>query len=287
MGLAVAFAAVLANSAFGEIKTLTFASTAVGGDVRYLVDLPESYASSERSYPVVYVLHGLFESSAFWERRGLAPIYHELVSKKEIPEAIVVVVDGGNSFFVNAPAGRYEDLVVKDLLAHVESTYRVLRGREGRVLLGVSMGGYGALRIAFEHPEAFAAVATHSAMLLLKVPAKEDGAGQWHMEAFHGVFGDPIDAFRWSAADPLELVKKADAARLPALSIDCGASDRFGLFAGNEELHRRLAARGIAHEFALPPGDHGYEYVRSVLPKSLRFLARHLSPAATLPAARR
>ena len=84
------------------------------------------------------------------------------------------------------------------------------------------------------------------------------------------------DAALWSAADPLQLAQMADARTAPALAFDCGAQDRFGLFAGNEALHRALDARGVAHEFALPPGDHGYEYVRGVLPRSLRFLASRL-----------
>jgi S-formylglutathione hydrolase FrmB len=92
------------------------------------------------------------------------------------------------------------------------------------------------------------------------------------MAAFQRAFGNPIDAALWTAADPLALAEKADPKRTPALSFDCGAQDRYGLAAGNEELHRRLAARGVPHEFALPPGDHGYEYVLSVLDKGLRFL---------------
>ncbi len=258
-------------------RTATFKSASLGREVGYVVDLPDSYAAGTRRYPVIYALHGLFESPAFWEGRGLAPIYHEAVDRKEFPEAIVVALDGGNSFFINGPLGRYEDAVVQDLVAQMDATYRTIPSRAGRVLFGVSMGGYGALRIAFEHPGVFGAVATHSAMLLQQIPTAEAGARGGQMRAFNAAFGDPIDAALWKAADPLELAQRADARALPALYFDCGSNDRFGLFAGNTELHRRLEARGIAHEFALQPGDHGYEYVRSVLPLSLRFLAQHLA----------
>jgi S-formylglutathione hydrolase FrmB len=274
-----------AATASAEVRTGSFRSPALGRDVGYAVDLPASYAEGDRRYPVVYALHGLFEGSAFWERRGLAPILKGLEEQGAVAEMIVVAVDGGNSFFVNAPGGAFEDLVTTDLIAHVEATYRAVPGRAGRALLGISMGGYGALRMAFHRPEAFAAAATHSAMLLEKVPSPQEGAGRWHMAAFNRVFGDPIDAELWSSADPLRLVEKADAKALPLLYFDCGTEDRFGLFVGNKDLHERLVARGVKHEFGLYPGDHGYEYVRSVLERSLRFLGAALQPAGAKAAA--
>ena len=190
---------------------------------------------------------------------------------------IVVAADGDNSFFVNGPLGAYEDLVTRDLPAHVEASYRALPGREGRALLGISMGGYAALRVALSRPEAFRAVAAHSAMVLESVPTAAAGAGRGQMAAFNRAFGDPIDAvrcgprtIRWPGRPgPIP------ARRRPSTSTAASA-DRYGLFMGNEELHRRLLARGVAHEFALRPGDHGYDYVRSVLGHSLRFIGAAL-----------
>jgi len=276
-----AFAALLALAAApsaAEVRPGTFRSEALGRDVSYVVDLPPSYDSSgDRRYPVVYALHGLFEGSGFWERRGLAPILARLRESKAVPDFLVVAADGGNSFFVNAPGGRYEDMVTKDLLAHVESTYRVVPGRGGRALLGVSMGGYAALHVAFEQPGLVAAVATHSAMLLERIPSAEQGAGRWHMAAFNKVFGDPIDAALWSENDPLAWARKVDPKAAPALFVDCGAEDRYGLASGHRELHRILDERGVAHAFELPPGDHGYEFVRARLEKSLLFLGGALT----------
>jgi S-formylglutathione hydrolase FrmB len=272
MKYALAILVLLAAPAAAEVRTTAFTAPSLGRDVRYAVDLPPSYATGQRTYPVLYVLHGLFESEAFWERRGLAAVLATMRGKGELPEFLVVAIDGGNSFFMNGPQGRFEDLVTRDAIAHVEATYRVTPRREGRMLLGVSMGGYAALRIAFRHPGLYRAVAAHSAMLLTKVPTKEDGAGRWHMDAFHRAFGDPIDPRLWAASDPLALAGQVDLKAAPALLFDCGAQDRFGLFAGNEALHRALETRGVAHEYSLPPGDHGYDYVRSVLPRSLRFL---------------
>jgi len=274
-----ALAIAVATTATAEVKSATFHSAALGRDVSYIVDLPPSYDKGDRAYPVVIALHGLFESSAFWERRGLAPILADLRQRGEVREFVLVAPDGGNSFFVNGPDGRYQDLVTQDVLTHVAATYRVKPGREGRALLGISMGGYAALRIAFQQPEVFRAVATHSAMLLEKVPSTEAGAGKWHMAAFQKVFGDPIDTARWAEADPLLAAQKADPKTAPALYFDCGQQDRYGLFVGNQDLDKTLTARGVPHTFSLDPGDHGYEFVRSYLSRSLKFLGAALEPA--------
>jgi len=267
---------LLASPLAAEVRSASFASAALGREVRYVVDLPPSYeASHGRKYPVVYALHGLFEGSGFWEGRGLAAILAELRGKG-LPEFLVVAVDGGNSFFVNAKGGRYQDLVTQDLIAHVEATYRVATGRAGRGLLGISMGGYGALNIAFRDPALMAAVATHSAMLLEQVPSAEQGARRGQMAAFFQVFGDPIDMELWRANDPLARAQGLEAKSAPALFLDCGAEDRYGLASGHRDLHKILEGRGIPHSFELPPGDHGYEFVRGRLEKSLRFLAERL-----------
>jgi S-formylglutathione hydrolase FrmB len=266
-----------AAPAAAEVRSATFSSASLGREVSYVVDLPPSYeASPSRRYPVVYALHGLFEGSGFWERRGLASILDRLRASGAVPEFLVVAVDGANSFFVNSPRGRYEDLVTKDLIAQVESAYRVVPGREGRAILGISMGGYAALHIAFEQPGLFAAVATHSAMLLEKIPTAEQGAGRWQMAAFHQVFGDPIDTALWAENDPLVWARRVDPGAVPRLYVDCGAEDRYGLANGHRDLDRILTERGIPHVFALPPGDHGYEFVRARIEESLEFLGRAL-----------
>jgi S-formylglutathione hydrolase FrmB len=270
-------ALLAASPAAAEVRPGVFRSAALGREVSYVIDLPPSYATSpERRYPVVYALHGLFEGPGFWERRGLAPILARLRESGAVPDFLVVAVDGGNSFFVNSPGGRYEDMVTQDLVAHVEATYRVVHGRGGRALLGVSMGGYAALLLAFEQPGLATAVATHSAMLLERIPSAEQGAGRWHMAAFNKVFGSPIDPALWTENDPLAWAKRVDPKAVPALYLDCGAEDRYGLAGGHRELHRILDARKVPHAFELPPGDHGYEFVRSRLETSLRFLGERL-----------
>ncbi len=267
--------------AVAEVRPASLASKALGREVAALVQLPPSYEKSPgRRFPYVIALHGLFESPSFWERRGLSAVLDRLWADGRLPEFVMVAVNGDRSFFVNSPAGAYEDLVTQDTPAWIEATFRVRQGREARGLWGVSMGGYAALRIALGHPEAFLAVSTHSAMLLEGIPTREQGAGRWQMDAFRGVFGDPIDAALWSVNDPLRLAGRADPKTAPALRFDCGAQDRYGLAKGNQALHATLQARGVKHEFALSPGDHGYEYVLSVAEAGLRFLGAALTTSS-------
>jgi|JI10StandDraft_1071094.scaffolds.fasta_scaffold54689_2 S-formylglutathione hydrolase FrmB len=258
-------------------RAKVFESKALGTEVTYVAYLPADYETSKVSYPVVYALHGMFENASFWERRGLEPLYNELVASGVAPKAIVVSVDGGNNLFVNSSKGQYQDMLTKDLIEHVDKTYRTIAKREARALLGVSMGGYGALHTAFTRPEVYVAVATHSAMLLTEIPTIEAGARGGQMRAFTGVFGEPPDPAIWKADDPLELAKMVDAKKVPALYFDCGGQDRYGLFKGNEVLHTILDGRKIANEFSISPGDHGYDFVKSVFPKSLAFLKAHLA----------
>jgi putative tributyrin esterase len=277
--LALAFC-LLAATASAEVRPGSFRSASLGREVRYVVDLPPSYASGDRRYPVVYALHGLFEDSSFWEGRGLASLLAEQRRAGAVRDFVVVAVDGDNSFFLDSPAGRYQSLVTRDLVDHVDATYRTIPKREARGLWGVSMGGYAALGIALGEPDRFGAVATHSAMILMKPPTAAEGAGRHQLAAFRRVFGEPIDAQRWAAADPLALAQTADPRRVPALSLDCGAQDRYGLAAGHRELERRLRARGIEARVETPPGDHGYEYVRGVFARALAFLGERLTAPA-------
>lgn len=273
MRAAAALLFLAALPATAELRHESFRSEALGRDVSVSVQLPPSYAATGTRYPLVVALHGLFEGDGFWERRGLAAQLDQLWARKALPEFVLVAPDGGNSFFVNGPRGRFEDLVTRDLPAWAEGALRLRPGPGQRALLGVSMGGYAALRVAFARPEAFGRVATHSAMLLTQPPSRDQGAGRWHMAAFEAVFGSPIDAALWAANDPLALAERADVKNLPALRLDCGTEDRYGLAEGHRRLHELLERRRVPHAFELPPGDHGYDYVRGVLERSLAFLA--------------
>jgi len=112
-------------------------------------------------------------------------------------------------------------------------------------------------------------------MLLERIPSTDQGAGRWHMAAFNAVFGSrstrAVDGQR-----PDRPRREGRPEGGPALYLDCGTEDRFGLSAGHRDLDAVLNQRRIVHTFELAPGDHGYDFVRARLERSLRFLGERL-----------
>ena len=157
----------------------------------------------------------------------------------------------------------------------IEKTYRIRAGRAARGITGFSMGGYGAFRIAFGHPELFGSVSAHSAVLLRVPPQGTDAgasSGNLPAEILTKVFGDPIDRKFWDLNSPFILAKQ-NAARLLKMKIyfDCGTEDSFGLNRGASELNRTLDALKIPHEFHLYPGGHSTRYLLAHREASFEF----------------
>ena len=148
-----------------DVTTVEFHSPAVDRTMKYNVVLPPDYESSDERYPVLYLLHGLTQDYTTWSRLG-APFY-----AREIGELIVVMPDGGNSWYVNwAESGEgqkndWEDHVVRDVVAHVDANFRTIARREGRAIAGLSMGGYGALTMGLRNSEMFISIGSTSGAL--------------------------------------------------------------------------------------------------------------------------
>jgi S-formylglutathione hydrolase FrmB len=276
-----------------RIEFHTMPSEALSGTAEYSIFLPPSYASSQKRYPVVYFLHGLFNDHTSWtmDHEGNIPaLIDSLMSEGRLPEMVLVHPDGDRSFYTNFHDGgpRYEDFVVDELPAHVEANYRVLSGREHRAISGTSMGGYGALKIALKHPDRYAAVAAHSPIVFpvdnpLDVPASERGGRhfQYLRGVFAQVYGDPFDQAYFDANNP---VKLASAGHLDSLAIyfDYGTADRYdaaiGLGQGLAKLDRELSSHGVAHTFVKHEGErHGWALVYAHIPESLAVIASHLA----------
>ena len=266
-------------AARGRVEYAEFESQSLGQRVRYAVSLPASYDQKPgRRYPVVIFLHGLNNTERDWEAEGLQARLEELRSAGRVGDFIVAAPFGANSFYLNAKNGaRYEDAVVRDFIPFVDQTYRTLATRDARVVEGISMGGFGALLIAFKHPELFAGVAAHSAALFDELPAApadpSNRLASFRHQLAARLFGSPADAEHFRANNPLQLAR-ANAARLKGLKIyfDVGESDRYGFQAGNKQLDEALTAAGVAHEFHLAPGGHGWAFLSSRSDPALSFV---------------
>ncbi len=271
-------------------------SEAIHGDEPFSIFLPPSYGKSNRKYPVVYFLHGMFNDDTSWtvDRHGDIPAeVDELMTRGVLPEMILVNPDGGRSFYTDYRDGSmlYEKLVVEELPRYIEATYRVEPGPTHRAIAGTSMGGYGALKIAMKHPDQYAVAAAHSPIVFprknpLDVPesARASRQYQYLSGVFAAVYGDPFDQAYFDANNPLELAAKANIQKLP-IYFDYGTADRYdrliGLGLGMQKLDQVLTARGITHEFHSYEGEpHGWALVYSHIGHSLRFIADHLKDSS-------
>ncbi len=250
-----------------KLETMTFAeksfsSDAIGEDAQYGIYLPKDYddeKNKDTKYPLVVWLHGMFEDHMRFHGRGGAPVLDAAIKDGKLPPCIFVCPNGGRtSMYVNRKDKKYEDLVTKDLLAHINKTYRVSDVRENRAILGVSMGGMAALRIAFSKPELFGAVGAHSSAVFEADPDKlpERIRGMASRIGLDEVFGNPIQKDPWQKANPLCLAQALDPKALNGLRIyfDAGTDDRYGFADGNALLHAALDDKKIAHTWRLIDG---------------------------------
>jgi len=265
------------NNAAKLVEYKTFHSDKLGRDVRYAVQLPPSYETTKKKYPVLIFMLGLFENISHWEDRGGSAAADKLRADGKIGEMIIVSVAAENGLYTDSLDGKapWEQAYSTELIKHIDATYRTMPGPQHRAIGGISLGGYGALKIAYRHPEMFGVVIAHCAAILPAFPPKPS---QDNPRSFYGlfssVFGDPYDKEMWADNDPVVLAQRnAAAIKKSGLKIyfDCGTEDRFGFFNGAKTLDSTLTSAQITHEYHLFPGNHGWPYTVGVMDHSFPF----------------
>jgi S-formylglutathione hydrolase FrmB len=270
--------------AAGRVECGAVESRLMKDSVRYCALLPAGYDSAPaRRYPVVYYLHGLGDNEQSLIHLGGWSVVEELRQRGRIGDFIILAPDGGRSFYVNSrDAGRpYSDFFLREFVPLMEKKYRVLASRSARALLGISMGGYGALRFALENPDRFGAVAAHMAALIEKVPAgvTDLRAIGPRLGILNEVFGRPFDRAYWDRNSPIAIAARAPGLARLKIYFDCGSSDEYGFDSGARALNKTLVSRKIEHEFHIYPGGHSWAFVSEHLPASIEFLSRAISAA--------
>jgi S-formylglutathione hydrolase FrmB len=261
--------------ATGRAECLSASSKILSHPVAYCVLLPPSYdAEKTRRYPILYLLHGLGDNEQMLIHSGGFNLVQDLWERHQLGDFLIVTPDGGSSFYINSRDAhrRYEDFFLREFLPQIEIRYRTQSGRASRGIAGISMGGYGALHLAFRHPELFGSVGAHSAALLEKLPTVtvSDSRQLARSRILGDVFGSPLDPVFWKQNDPLTVARSASLAGLQ-IYFDCGSEDDFGFDAGAVALDKVLGSRHIPREFHLYPGGHNWVYVAEHLPALLQF----------------
>jgi S-formylglutathione hydrolase FrmB len=268
----------LAQPATGRVECNNVQSKILARSVPYCIVLPASFdADKTKHFPILYSLHGLGDNEQFFVHSGLWNLVEDMQEKGELKEFLIATPDGGAGFYINSKEGknRYEDFLLQEFFPLIEKRYRAAAGRGNRAISGVSMGGYGALHMAFKHPQLFVSVSAHSAALIEKLPAFLGNAPQSPRARVLGsVFGAPPDLAFWEHNSPLTLARTANLAGLH-IYFDCGDRDDYGFDAGAQALDRILTARHVAHEFQLFPGRHDVTYFAEHVPASLVFTSKY------------
>jgi S-formylglutathione hydrolase FrmB len=274
---AVLVSASATFAATGRVECNNLPSKILSPQVPYCIVLPPSFdANKTHQFPILYFLHGLGDNEQFFIHSGAWNITEDMWEKGAMKEFLIATPDGGAGFYINSKNGKnlYEDFLLQEFFPFIEKRYRAAPGRGHRAIAGISMGGYGALHLAFRHPQLFASVSAHSAALFEKLPAfLGPSPDSPRARVLGAVFGSPPDPVFWDRNSPLSL---AGTANLTGLKIyfDCGDQDDYGFETGASALDKVLSSRHVPHEFHIYPGRHDAVYFGEHLPASLTFASQ-------------
>jgi S-formylglutathione hydrolase FrmB len=237
------------QSAFAaKVDTVLTHSAAMKKDIKAVVVLPDGYVES-KNYPVVYLLHGAGDRFSGWVNKVPA------IKKYADDFQMIIVCPDGNvtSWYFDSPEDptwKYETYVSKELVGWIDQKYKTINDRKGRAITGLSMGGHGALYLAFKHQDAFGAAGSMSGGVDIRpFPLNWDIARRLGAEEKYPE--------RWEQNSVVNLVYLLVPNKL-ALNIDCGKDDFF--YNVNMQLHEKLLYNNIPHDFTIRPGAHTWEY---------------------------
>lgn len=310
VGSAQVLSAQSGTAQVGTVHTDTVWAPSVGAHKALVVYLPPSYHAQRRTrFPVLVYLHGRSGNERNWVDAGRLHLTMDSLVRAGAPEAIIVMPDGDDGWYTTwnqlgdltaclaqqarreaaatycVPWTRYDDYIARDVVSYVDTHYRTIARREHRGIAGLSMGGFGALTLALQYPELFAAAASHSGVLSPRYlgpipfasPARYAATAAELQVAAGSLWGDlkyvmGKDTIGWNARDPGRLVKRLAqrSAMLPALMFDVGGSDPF--VDQNRDLHATLTQLAVPHRFTEWPGAHTWTYWQQHAAESLLFL---------------
>ncbi len=267
------------------IKRLTFASTTLGRDWRYIVLAP---TDDTKRYPVIYLLHGNYGSpDDFIDAGALQQTVDRLIAAGDMPPVVIAMPDGASSWYLDHETTRMETALVSEFIPRIEATEPVANSPASRFIGGISMGGYGSLRQALKRPEMFAGVALMSPAIYADLPHAGSSAWSgrpfcvaapsgeltfepalWRREAYPSLMGDYIAR-----------------GKFPRFYIESGAQDEFGIAEEARHLYDCLRDRGQSARFGLRDGTHDWPTWKQALGVALPFLLACSSTTAEAPVA--
>jgi len=265
-------------STFGQngkvYDNLSMTSTILNSERKFAIYLPPDYETSQRSYPVLYLLHGAGDDQTGWIQFGeVQQIADKTIRADKATPMIIVMPDAstGHRGYFNDIKGEwlYEDFFFEELIPYVEKTYRIKNEKRYRAVAGLSMGGGGSFMYALHHPEMFSSACPLSAYI-----------GPLSVEQFkkrllrnNESYADSVIQNYYEHHNVLSLINKITEKQIKAVRwfIDCGDDDF--LYEGNSLAHIAMRKKEIPHEFRIRDGGHTWTYWRESLPVVLEFVS--------------
>ena len=261
-------------------ETHTVKSEILKMDRKYSIYLPAGYDVSDQSYPVLYLLHGSGDDHTGWVQFGQVQNIADRVIAAGLAGPMIIVMPDANTGvrgYFNAIQGNfnYEDFFFKELIPHIEKTYRVRSERRYRAVSGLSMGGGGTIFYALHQPELFAAAAPLSA-----------STGNWDLEQFKqrtrnnsatsGLSDKQIEDFfhRHSIESIIKNASEEELRRIKSIRWYISNGDDDFLYEGNARMHILFRQNEIPHEFRIKDGGHTWTYWRMELPLVMEFVSK-------------
>jgi S-formylglutathione hydrolase FrmB len=278
--LSIFILVIIATSGFSQIgkvfESLQFKSSLVGYPVEYSIYLPPDYEISQRSYPVLYLLHGYSDDETGWIQFGEANIIADKgIVYGDFPPCIIVMPDGKVTWYCNSFDGKdpWEDMFIKEFIPFIEKQYRIRPQKEFRAIAGLSMGGNGALLLSMRHPDLFSSCVAMSAGTFTDEEILADDSYDRYFGNIYGPKTKDAVSGHWKAYSPLYLLDSVEKEKLKSVRfyIDCGDDDF--LYKGNSALHIKMRDLGIPHEFRVRNGGHEWSYWRTGLYDGLKFIS--------------
>lgn len=240
-------------------------------EMPYRVILPRNYKSDNlKDLPVIYLLHGLTGHFDNWTDKTKITEYAAQY------EYIIVTPEGGDGWYsdsVSLPNDKYESYIVKELIPEIDKNFRTKKDRNSRIIAGLSMGGYGAIKFGLKYPEMFSLVGSFSGAFKA-AEWTDKNSGEWLSKSVMSVFGSAENPSR-NANNIYKIVREMPAEQiksLPFIYLDCGTEDF--LIQSNREFSSLLFERKIPHEFRQLPGKHDWKYWDLQVQEFLRLSAR-------------
>jgi enterochelin esterase-like enzyme len=257
------------------MDNLSMPSKILKMDRKYAVYLPPDYETSQRSYPVLYLLHGAGDDQTGWVQFGEVLTIADAAIKSGDATAMVIVMPDANTGkrgYVNDVKGewRYEDFFFQEFMPYIESTYRIKGDKRYRAIAGLSMGGEGTFIYALHHPELFSAACPLSAAT---GPASIEDLKNYRLwQGVEGISDADKEAY-FKEYSVLNLIENMpdDQKKSVRWYIDCGDDDF--LYEGNSLVHIAMRKKEIPHEYRVRDGRHSWVYWRAALPEVLSFVS--------------